>query len=159
MQSPQELESWYATPDPWAYETTEDDAVRKRVVLSVLGEYERALDIGAGEGWLTKDLPAKHLFGYELSDNAAGRFPSNVKRVESMYGEYDLVICTGVLYTQYDWECIIKALEYYRDKATVLTCNIHSWERGLDRLGKPDVEQFFNYREYIEHLCVYNPIR
>ena len=76
-----------------------------------------------------------------------------------MYGEYDLVICTGVLYTQYDWEGIIKALEYYRDKATVLTCNIHSWERGLDRLGKPDVEQFFNYREYIEHLCVYNPIK
>lgn len=159
MQTKQELEEWYGNPDPWHYETTADDVVRKKRILSVLGTHKRALDLGAGEGFITRNLPAKKLFAYEISDNASKRLPEGILRVTEPIGDYDLVIATGVLYEQYDYEAFLKILEYYRDKATILTCNIKDWERGIERLGKPDVEEFFNYREYIEHLCIFNPIK
>ena len=63
MQTKQELENWYEQEDPWDYTITEDDIYRTHFYLTVLedldGTYERALDIGAGEGFITKDLPAK----------------------------------------------------------------------------------------------------
>ena len=130
QQSKKEIEDWYSKPDPWKYETTADDIVRKMTILSKLGGmYKKALDIGAGEGFITRDLPAYELYAYEVSDKASKRFPGGILRVTDPYGDYDLVIATGVLYEQYDYEKFIEILKYYRDKATILTCNKYrDWE-------------------------------
>ena len=58
QQTKQELEDWYKKNDPWSYKTTNDDIIRKEKILSLLENYNTALDIGCGEGFITTDLPA-----------------------------------------------------------------------------------------------------
>lgn len=157
MQSKYELEQWYEKKDPWGYEKNPDDKFRKDLILTaVKGKYERALDIGAGEGWITKDLPAKEIHAIELSDEASKRFPDTITRIFEPKGTYDLIIACGVLYEQYDWKQMLKWIEESATD-TVLTCNILSWEMGLPNL--PDFnmvyETTFPYRDYKEHLCLY----
>ena len=57
MQSKQELEKWYEEPDKWGYFSNEYDALRLQKILFVLGwgkkRYDRVLDIGCGEGFMT----------------------------------------------------------------------------------------------------------
>lgn len=153
MQSKDELERWYSQADPWKYETTNDDAKRKQIILSKLsGKYKRALDIGAGEGFITKDLPATTIEAIEISDLAASRFPENVKRVHGPKGTYDLIIATGVFYDQYNWK---QMHQWILDHAsgTIVTSNIKSWEHPLPLTPVSETE--FLYREYVQHLCVY----
>ena len=52
-QSKEEAEKWYEKPDQWKYWDCEDDQIRKKEILSMLDTYETALDIGAGEGFIT----------------------------------------------------------------------------------------------------------
>ncbi len=157
MQSKQELEHWYQQEDPWDYTITEDDIYRKKFYLTVLeelgGSYKRALDIGAGEGFITKDLPAKEIHAVELSDNAAARLPKNVKRVSGPIGQYDLVLVTGLLYQQYDHFAIAKM-------ATEASSN-HVCIGGIVDWLLPytfgDVIRSFEfpYREYLSKFVVY----
>ena len=86
MKTIEELESQYNNLDPWQYETNPDDIYRKKFYLTVLSDlnsdnWKRALDIGAGEGFITRDLPADEIHAIESSDQAASRLPENVKRV------------------------------------------------------------------------------
>ncbi len=149
MQSKDDLEKWHSTKDAWNYETTQDDITRKEKILSLLGTYKKALDIGAGEGWITKDINAEIIHAIEISDNASSRFPSNVKRVHEPEGEYDLVITTGTLYKQYDNQQI---LDWIRkcSKGSLLIAGIKSW---LPTLPEPDKYIEFPYREYTQ--CIY----
>lgn len=153
MQSKIELERWYQKTDPWGYTTHADDRRRKEKILSHLHTYDRALDIGAGEGFITKDLPAKFIHAIEISDEAAQRFPLNIKRVSEPQGMYDLIIATGVFYDQYDWR---QMHQWIMDHAsgTVLTSNIKTWEHPLP--AQPVYEEDFKYRGYIQHLCLYD---
>lgn len=154
MQTKQELEQWYSQPDPWSYETTSDDVFRKKKILSLLrGEYNRALDIGAGEGFITRDLPAKVIEAIEVSDLAAKRLPEGILRVTEPSGEYDLVVATGVFYDQYNWKQMHEWILKYA-KGVVLTSNIKSWEHPLP--VKPIYEEDYQYREYTQHLCLYD---
>ena len=128
MQSKEELEEWYKTPDPWAYQITEDDAKRKEIILEMLPyNYQRALDIGCGEGFITANLPAADIHGIEISDTAASRFPWNVKRVLEPVGVYDLVITTGTLYHQYNHAQIAKIIESCSCRH-VLVAGIKAWQ-------------------------------
>lgn len=154
MQSKQELDVWHTQKDAWGYESHPDDKTRKNRILSLLrGTYKRALDVGAGEGWITKDLPAKSIEAIEISDVAASRFPKNIKRVHKPTGKYDLIIATGVFYDQYDWQQMHGWILKHAS-GTVLTSNIKSWEHPLPI--KPIHEEDFNYREYTQHLCIYS---
>ena len=65
-------------------------------------KYHKAIDIGAGEGFVAKHLPADMISGIELSETAKLRFPANVIPVKEPIGKYDLVVSTGTLYQQYD---------------------------------------------------------
>ena len=151
------LDNWHKTPDPWGYKTTPDDAVRKAKILNALGgvRFEKALDIGAGEGWITKDLPAETIHAIELSDIASERIEWPVTRVPCPIGTYDLITATGVLYDDYEWESIIDIILKHAT-GTILTCNIASWEKGIERLGRPVFETTFPYRTYKEHLCIFS---
>ena len=96
MQSKEELESWYDQPDRWGYFSSEEDTKRLKKLLSILPKkYHKAIDIGCGEGFVTRHLPADIISGMELSENAKMRLPANVIPVKEPIGKYDLVVSTG----------------------------------------------------------------
>lgn len=157
MQTKSELESWYAQPDPWGYTTNPDDERRKKIILEVLdehGPFTRALDIGCGEGFVTKDVPADNIYGIEISDEAAGRLPNNVTRIKEPKGKYDLILCTGMLYQQYDHEAITRMIEEHAGNI-VVTSNIKDWEINKLPSDKQIKDMEFPYREYVQKLRVY----
>lgn len=158
-QTKDDLEEWYLQVDPWGYTTNQDDQQRKEMILDALSPYapfKRALDIGCGEGFITKDLPAKAIEGIEMSDNAAGRLPKNVKRVVNPSGEYDLIICTGMLYDHYDHHTFLSWIRsHIAPGGIILTCNIKDWEIN-DLPSEPQVHDVeFYYRTYQQKLRVY----
>lgn len=141
VQTAEELERGYNKPDPWGYKTCPADIDRKKRILEACntptlhgGEgYDRALDIACGEGWITQDLPAYEIVGYELSKQASARFPENVLSCEP-FGKFDLVICTGALYAHYDWKCFVELIETHAS-GVIVTCSIKELEH------KPAIER------------------
>lgn len=163
MQSKQELEKWYEKVDAWNYQSNPDDIMRKEKILGVIGDYAEknkifkfnsALDVGAGEGWITSDIPAVDIFGIELSDYAAGRFPENVTRIHEPKQSFDLVLMTGVLYEQYDHNQFAHWALHHTD-GLLVTCNILEWELGINRFGQAISEERFSYRGMTQHLCTF----
>lgn len=155
-QSKEELEVFYKEPDPWGYTTNPEDIRRKKTILDNLqGTYKKALDLGCGEGWITKDLPAEEIYGYDISDYATSRFPKNVKKWDQT-GKFDLVLATGVLYKHYSWEWFLTTIKNV-SCGTVLLCNIAEWEvPEVERLGTPVKVIEFPYREYTERIRIYD---
>lgn len=153
------LEEKYETPDPWGYQTHPDDLERKRHILAAIEEiapaysFGRALDIGAGEGWITGDLPALCKYAIEVSDSAASRLPDGVIRIDEPEGVYDLVLAAGVLYPHYD---VGQFHEWIVEYATgvIVTCNLDDSEVPL--LFEPLYENRFPYRGRTQHLCAYH---
>lgn len=94
MQAKKELEQWYKGIDPWGYTSTQDDFDRRTYITETANQYspERVLDIGAGEGFITKLLKSNNIEAIELSDKAASRLPENVKRVKKPAGKYDMIV-------------------------------------------------------------------
>ena len=155
-QTKQDLEDWYKISDPWSYESTHDDIVRKDRILSILDSYDNALDIGCGEGFVTKDIPAKNIFGLDISDNAALRLPPNVKRVIVPEMKYDLVMSTGTLYKQYDHETISKWIKEHSNRH-VLVGGIKDWIIWSD-FGNIVNEIEFKYRQYTHIIRLYEVV-
>ena len=158
MQSQHDLEDWYSQPDRWGYFNNPEDNNRLSRIISMLGfgkkHYNRAIDIGCGEGFITQHLPAEEIHGYDLSNNALSRLPQNVKSVTQPEGKYDLVISTGTLYSQYDHERIYEmimgcASEY------ILIGGIASWiiDKGFGREINSDA---FPYREFTQKITLYH---
>ena len=159
MQTKTDLEKWYTDRDPWQYESYEDDTIRKQIILSLLedyGQFESAIDIGAGEGFITKDLPASNIYAIEISDNAAERLPDSVQRVNfSCRKKFDLVIATGVFYMQYDHEEMKEFIERcVRENAVILTSHIKDWEIPLQGFTQVHTQEF-PYREYTQKLRIF----
>lgn len=150
-----QLERMYKHIDPWGYKTNPDDAKRKSIILKVLEGhiFDKALDIGCGEGFITTDLPAKEIYGYDISEIATSRLPENVKYMYPIVGQFDLVIATGVLYRQYDYVDIINTINEVAN-GVILTCNIASWELRIPCVSFFEYE--FPYRNYIERLALYD---
>jgi hypothetical protein len=167
LQPLKEIDDSYKTSDPWGYQKSPEDARRKaKIIEAAQSCFEeslpprRTLDIGAGEGWITKDLPGRELFAFECSDNAAARLPSNVKRVLDPVGageKFDLVVATGIMYGHYD---IRKFLDIIQNCASnmIVTSNIASWEAqdwwaGLDLMKI--AEETFPYNEHLQKLRIF----
>ncbi len=154
----EELDSYYAMPDPWSYTTTPSDIRRKQYIIHILnlfGPFSRALDIGAGEGWITSDIPASTRHGFEISDVAAARFPANVTRECS--GQYDLVLATGVLYGHYAWQSFLAMIHDHASRF-VVTCSIKPWEvkDAIHAMPGPQIfEAEFPYRVHTQKLRVF----
>ena len=124
IQSQEDLEQWYNTADPWNYEDSLDDIKRRDILLAEIPKraYQNVLDIGCGSGFVTRDLPGKHIFGTDLSTQAIKQAKQSGKRrnksesnsaikysVADLFKlqehfsdkKFDLIIITGVLYPQY----------------------------------------------------------
>jgi hypothetical protein len=152
MQNKNQLENWYRKTDPWQYAKHPDDLYRKNFYLAVLEDigpyFSTALDVGAGEGWITKDIPAGQLHALEISDTAAERLPDNIERVTHVSSKYDLVMATGVLYAQYDHESIASCIHEASTPGTlVFIGGIRTWLKPY-QFGKKVREHCILYREY-----------
>lgn len=156
-----EIEKHYEVKDPWFYESTPDDQVRKDKILETLKgrTYKRALDIGGGEGWISKDLPAESIEVYEVSENARKRLPEGILGVTEATGKYDLIVGTGIFYQHYDYEKFLDIIKNH-SSGNVLLCNIDSWivDEVYERLGQPSTRETFPYREFTQRLEFYENI-
>ena len=150
------FENWYQKEDPWQYKVTPDDAFRKNKIINVLkefGPFNRALDIGAGEGYVTESIPAERIHAIEISDLAASRFPANVTRVLEPDSKYDLVMTNGTLYSDYDHAYIANTIKSCAVKY-VLVAGVKSWLIDYN-FGRIVHDEDFQYREYTQRLIVY----
>jgi len=161
MQTKQELEDWYEDSDPWNYQQDPDDLYRKNFYMAVLEDvgpvFSRALDIGAGEGWITKDLPAIEKHAFEISDAAAKRLPDGVERVTEIDSKYDLVIATGVLYEQYNHAMMADLIhEAASDthETLVMVAGIKSWLKPYS-FGTRIRHFEIQYREYVHVIDIW----
>lgn len=172
IQSREELESWYRIPDPWGYESNTDDLNRRAMLLSVLPKkrYERVLDIGCGDGFVTHRLPGAVILGVDLSEKAIEyakrrETPHIEYRRLSLFelpaarlGHFDLVVITGVLYPQYVGNGHLLAYTIVDDlleSGGHLVCaHIAEWYRS--RFPYVTVSrEYYRYREYSHILEVY----
>lgn len=162
MQSKEDLEQWYEKRDPWGYEINPDDLIRKENILEALepyGQFKRALDIGCGEGFITRDLPADEIQGQEISDRARKRLPHGIMGVKYPTEKYDLVVATGVLYPQYDWRQILQWIKEHSSHI-ILVAGIDGWfVPELKELGDPVYIRKFPYRQYNQVIRIYEKTR
>ena len=172
LQSLKDIETWHSTPDPWGYETHPDDVLRKDILLAELParEYMRVLDIGCGQGFLTRDLPGKRVTGVDISAEAIAkaRMIQDKRldfRQESIFdlspppkSGYDLIVITGVLYPQYIGHAhtlIYHIIDSQLAHDGILACvHIDGWhEARFPYLILK--EHFYAYREFTHRLEVY----
>lgn len=178
MQSIEDIEKHYETIDPWGYQTYPDDLIRKNKIIQVAQKYALkaedqihadklmdgdvrkmhflALDIGCGEGWITKNLPAIAIYGLEVSQNAKKRWAKKIYEFDPEFNiKYDLIIATGILYPHYDLNYFIDVINTYSNNI-IITCNIKDWETGIDQIQAPQIyEEEFPYREFVQKLRVF----
>lgn len=151
-QTKQEIEQWYETPDKWGYFESDDDRIRKGHILSLLDRYTTALDIGAGEGFITEDLPADHIYAIEWSENAKARLHDKIiLDIPDM--KFDLVISSGTLYAQYDHEAIYNLIRKYAGRH-ILISGIKDWLIDYD-FGTKLKEIEFPYGQYTQRATLY----
>jgi len=177
LQPLKELENFYDNSDPWGYEINPDDLKRKNIILSEIPErkYERVLDIGCGQGFITRDLPGKSIIGVDISAKAIVQANFNQSQIHNrknisfiqssifeltshMSNTYDLIVITGVLYAQYIGEgktLIYKIVNQFLADDGILICShINDWYTL--RFPYLTLERYyFDYREYTQCLEVY----
>ncbi len=173
LQPIEELERWYEKPDPWHYEANPEDLNRRAMLLAVLPkrEYESVLDIGCGDGFITKRLPGRRITGIDVSANAVRwaqlQAAPHITYVQhSLFDipeleweeKFDLVVATGVFYPQYlaqstklVYEIIDQIL---RPGGILVSAHILEWYTArfpyitLHR-------EYYSYRDYTHILEVY----
>jgi trans-aconitate methyltransferase len=172
LQSISELEAWHRASDPWGYETHRDDRLRKNILLAELPDrgYERVLDIGCGQGFVTRDLPGEHVTGIDVSAEAIAKALSlrdegHDFRQESIFdlspppeSGYDLIVITGVLYPQYIGHS--QTLIYYiidtqlAHGGILASVHVDQWYRARFPYLMLR-EHLYGYREFTHRLEVY----
>lgn len=153
LQSKEEIEEFYKTPDPWGYKMTVDDIDRRDYILGTLemvGASGKVLDIGAGEGFISNGL--ERVDQIEISDNAAKEL---INRVKKPSGKYGAIIAAGVLYEQYDYKQMRQWI-FKHAKDIVLTCHYNKAGVAHDKFNKELVFYAeFPYREGKQIMRVY----
>jgi SAM-dependent methyltransferase len=172
IQPQQELDDFYSTADPWGYYNNPHDATRKVRVMAALPrlEYENALDIGCGNGFITNELPAKQVTGLEFSAKAVAwtnqHAAPHVKYIQGSIFDLpslnlppmDLVVITGVLYPQYigkSLRLVYVLVDQILKPGGILLCS-HIYEWYQARFPYLTISrEYFAYREYSQVLEVY----
>ena len=152
VQSRDELEQFYADPDPWKYDDVDDDRQRVARVRAALPSrtFARTLDIGCGNGFLTEHLPGDELVGVDISERAVeharARFRDHCPERRATFharslfelsssavGVFDLVVVTGVIYPQYVGRAYSLVTETLRDLlvpgGVMISVHIDDWTR------------------------------
>src|SRR5260221_10813767 len=118
MKTKQDFETWYAKENPWDFNNTIIDKVRRKILIHHLDalchetKITSILDVGCGEGYITKDIVNKfnvQIDAFDISDKAIAR--AKIKNSHSKINyyqldlndfqptkEYDLILCEEALY-------------------------------------------------------------
>ena len=154
MQTGAELDKWWAKPDAWGYKTNKDDLYRKHRINKAITKYckgQSIVDIGAGEGWITQDLPIETKYATDISEVAQARFPEGI---EIYTGQpVDIALTCGTLYKQYDHEGMAQQIRGTKAKYIVIA-GINDWLIDYD-FGEVIHKETFPYREYEQRLTVF----
>lgn len=176
-QTAEELDEFYAEPDPWRYADNPSDMRRKNELQSVLPhqKFERTLDIGCGNGFITFNLPGDKIVGVDLSSRAIEWAENNrlkhpdAKRFEfkkaslfdleqEQLGRFDLIVITGVLYPQYigrSFSVVREVIDdLLADNGVIASCHIDDWNPPRFAYSILDVS-LYPYREYLHRLEIY----
>jgi 2-polyprenyl-3-methyl-5-hydroxy-6-metoxy-1,4-benzoquinol methylase len=172
IQRKEELENWHKQSDPWDYENNYDDKKRKSILLSEIPKrsYSNVLDIGCGQGFITKDLPGSNVYGVDISQIAID-YANNLKMDNIVFKQgsifeidklftikFDLIIITGVLYPQYIGKSssLIYHLidEILNENGVLISVHINDWYNSQFPYLK--IQQlFYDYRIYTHNLEIY----
>ena len=173
LQSIEELEKWYENEDPWRYEQNPDDLQRRAILLSVIPkkQYNKVLDIGCGNGFITNYLPGKKIIGIDISSRAIQfakkKAPPHVEYFTYSIFDlpflewnnfFDLIVLTGVLYPQYigNSEKLIYSIidDLLIPNGILISCHIEEWY--FSRFPYITLHrEYYTYREYVHLLEVY----
>lgn len=176
IQSQDELEEWYSSEDPWNYENNLEDIKRRDALLFSLPDkkYNNVLDIGCGNGFITKRLPGKNIIGVDISEKAIKQAKKHnakgSKKITYFAGDFfnlttilktkkfDLIIITGVLYPQYIGKAKILTtiiIDELLNKGGILaSVHIDEWEHTQFPYLKIK-QRYYDYRDFIHDLQVY----
>lgn len=172
IQTKSELDEWHQVNDPWGYESTPDDQVRKSILLSELPKrsFRRVLDIGCGQGFITRDLPGEEIIGIDISSQAVHHAQQYAnQRTRFLQGSifeldrlveknFDLIVVTGVLYPQYVGHAlglIYRQIGNHLAEGGILaSVHIDAWYEARFPLLRFK-EHFYQYREYTHRLELY----
>lgn len=172
IQDTDELEQWHKADDPWGYELNPEDALRKSTLLAELPvrTFQRVLDIGCGQGFITRDLPGEEVIGVDISSQAiqhANRYAN--ERIhflqasifdlpEKLTGQFDLIVITGVLYPQYIGKAVSAVyrnlIGLLADDGLLMSVHIDDWYQARFPLLRLR-EHFYPYREYTHRMELY----
>jgi predicted TPR repeat methyltransferase len=177
IQKPESLDRFYESPDPWGYRNSADDERRRSELLAALPprRYQRGLDIGCGNGFVTFSLPAEHVLGADVSAKAiewAERERGSQPRPDrftflqsSLFeldrdrlGTFDLIVVTGVLYKQYigKGSALVRLLVdgLLRQGGILASCHIREWSPPAFPYDRLDTS-VYPYRDYAHQLEIY----
>ena len=172
LQPAEELECRHQSHDPWNYEKSSDDRLRRNILLSELPvrDYDRVLDIGCGQGFITRDLPGKRIIGTDISQLAIEKAKQHecerlhftqsslFELAQTVTGKQDLVVITGVLYPQYvgaSLSLVYRIIDGLLAEGGILaSVHIDSWYRARFPYLMLK-EHFYSYRDYTHRLEIY----
>ncbi|MBP4137823.1 MULTISPECIES: methyltransferase domain-containing protein [Flavobacterium] len=172
LQKIEDLEKWNDIEDPWGYNDNVHDALRKRILLDEIPkmQYKNVLDIGCGQGFVTKDLPGEKVYGVDISETAIKYAQNNNKNVIYSTGsifeidklfdiKFDLIIITGVLYPQYigNSSSLIYLLidKILKSNGILISVHINEWYSCQFPYLKIN-QVFYDYREFTHNLEIYS---
>lgn len=174
IQKKEELEKWHDKEDPWGYNDSRDDKNRKAILLDELPKrsFRNVLDIGCGQGFITKDLPGERVYGVDISQSAvdfANKLSEGDARLSYHQGDifqidrlfdlkFDMIIITGVLYPQYIGKAsslIYLLIDKILEKDGILV-SVHIDEWYTSQFPYLKTRQlYYEYRQYTHNLEIY----
>lgn len=172
IQHKEELDKFHTKEDPWGYNENRDDSNRKAILLGELPKrhYKNVLDIGCGQGFITKDLPGDMVYGVDISQTAVD-FANKIAtdRLQFRQGsifdidklfdvKFDLIVITGVLYPQYidkSSNLIYLLLDSILAQGGILV-SVHIDEWYTSQFPYLKIKQsYYDYRQYTHNLEIY----
>ncbi|MHC5718487.1 MAG: glycosyltransferase, partial [Nostoc sp.] len=137
-----------ANTNIWQDETMPEDKIYKELLLSEIPEnnYKNVLHIGCGNGFMTKDLAGEKVLGVDILSNGINQakayennrlkfIQSSILELEHKSQEkYDLILITGVLYSQYIGKLhnLIYSLldKLIIDDGILICCHVDEWYKA-----------------------------
>ncbi|WP_415581349.1 class I SAM-dependent methyltransferase [Flavobacterium longum] len=172
IQRKEELDQFHSQADPWGYDNNPDDLQRRDVLLAELPvrAYRNVLDIGCGQGFITKELPGDQVYGVDISETAIAHAQGiatnrlhfkqgSIFELTKLFDQkFDLIVITGVLYPQYIDKAdklVYLLVDSLLEKGGVLV-SVHIDEWYQSQFPYLKIKQtFYDYRQFTHNLEIY----
>lgn len=173
IQSKKSLDKFHSYIDPWNYEKSNDDLIRREILLREISQFspKNILDIGCGQGFITSKLNVDEVIGIDISSKAIENAKLQNKNKKIKYfnlsifelydfnnSKFDMILITGVLYQQYigDSSSLIYSLINRILKTGGILINVHIDEWYSCSWPFIKIKDFYYpYRTYTHKLEIF----